>query len=110
MRKLLTAAGLLLLSLFWACHLNEADSKDHFDLKLDGQRLVLRFEAEGFDRSPLTRADLARATAAWLRADPASLRTAPGAAADRPGRVVLDSAMAAATLGIHCRPVSAVLR
>lgn len=59
---------------------------------------------------PLTRADLARATAAWLRADPASLRTAPGAAADRPGRVVLDSAMAAATLGIHCRAVSAVLR
>ena len=35
MRKLLTAAGLLALSLFWACHLNEADSKDHFDLRLD---------------------------------------------------------------------------
>ena len=58
----------------------------------------------------LTRADLARSPAAWLHADPATLRTAPGAAPDRPGRVVLDSSMAAATLGIHCRPVSAVLR
>jgi hypothetical protein len=32
MRKLLTAAGLLALSLFWACHLGPEDSEDHFDL------------------------------------------------------------------------------
>lgn len=32
MRKLLTAAGLLALSLFWACHLGPEDSEDRFDL------------------------------------------------------------------------------
>ncbi|MEO6094766.1 MAG: cadherin-like beta sandwich domain-containing protein [Fibrobacteria bacterium] len=35
MRKLITAAAFLAISVFWACHLNEADSKDHFDLKVD---------------------------------------------------------------------------
>lgn len=32
MRKLLLAAGFLGLSVFWACHLNEAEVEDHFDL------------------------------------------------------------------------------
>ena len=43
-----------------ACCLNHSRSSEPpaFELKLDGQRLVLRFEAAGFEQSPLTRADL----------------------------------------------------
>jgi cadherin-like protein/Big-like domain-containing protein len=35
LRTLGLAVALAGISIFWACHLNEADSKDHFDLKLD---------------------------------------------------------------------------
>jgi len=43
-----------------ACCLNRSRMSDPpaFALKSDGKRLVLRFEPEGFERSPLTRADL----------------------------------------------------
>lgn len=57
----------------------------------------------------LSRADLARATAAFLGLEAGAVRTSPGASPDRPGRVVLDSSRAAG-LGIQCRPLAVALR
>ncbi len=58
----------------------------------------------------ISRADLAQATAGWMRLPDGAVRTAPGVAPGRPGRIVLDSSLAASTLGIHCRPLAAALR
>ncbi len=59
----------------------------------------------------VSRADLARAVAVTLGANPALLRTARVAdvAMDRPARIVLDCSRAAA-LGIHCRPLAEAMR
>ena len=58
----------------------------------------------------ISRAGLAQAMAGWMRLPDGAVRTAPGLAPGRPGRVVLDSSLAASTLGIHCRPLAAALR
>jgi dTDP-4-dehydrorhamnose reductase len=57
------------------------------------------------------RPTFARLIARWMGHDPSLLRTSTIAESGmvRPGRVVLDVSDAAA-LGIHCRPVSEVLR
>ena len=63
----------------------------------------------------LSRADYAAAIARWLGEDATRLRIGPGprhqtiSGAERPGRVVLDTSLAA-SLGMRCRPIAEALR
>jgi dTDP-4-dehydrorhamnose reductase len=58
----------------------------------------------------VSRAGLAQAMAGWMGLGDGAVRSAHGASPDRPGRIVLDSSLAARKLGIRCRPLAAALR
>jgi dTDP-4-dehydrorhamnose reductase len=57
----------------------------------------------------LSRYELARRFAEWMGYDPDAVRAGTAAGSNRPAHVVLDCALAA-SIGIRCRPIDAVLR